>query len=94
MALLDLRDKAEGDDSPSALRSPQFDRCIRIWPFQDAPEGYQALSDHRGDEDWVVLIPKTVTTPWFWADADTYTELWGWKQKVVRPEGTVLIFAH
>ena len=31
---------------------------IRVWPFGDAPEEYQALSTHGGDEDWVVVIPR------------------------------------
>lgn len=30
---------------------------IKLWPWSDAPEEYRALSDHGGDEDWVMLIP-------------------------------------
>jgi hypothetical protein len=31
---------------------------IKVWSFHQAPEEYQALSEHGGDEDWVALIPK------------------------------------
>ena len=30
---------------------------IRVWPFEDAPLQYQALSPHGGDEDWVAVVP-------------------------------------
>lgn len=30
---------------------------IKVWPFYSAPEEYQKLSSHGGDEDWVAFIP-------------------------------------
>lgn len=30
---------------------------IRIWPFHEGPEEYQALSPHGGDEDWIAYVP-------------------------------------
>ncbi len=43
-----------------------MDKCILVWSFYDAPEKYQALSNHGGDEDWVALVPKGYThyIPW------------------------------
>ncbi len=32
---------------------------IKVWRFHEAPEEYQALSPHGGDEDWVALIPTS-----------------------------------
>ena len=30
---------------------------ILVWPFHDAPEQLRALSEHGGDEDWLVHVP-------------------------------------
>lgn len=30
---------------------------ILVWRFDEAPEEYQKLSPHGGDEDWLALIP-------------------------------------
>jgi len=32
---------------------------ILVWRFEEAPEEYQRLSDHFGDEDWIAFIPDT-----------------------------------
>lgn len=39
---------------------------IHIWPFDEAPEEYRALSTAGGDEDWVALVPGHLadTIPW------------------------------
>lgn len=40
---------------------------IMVWPFYDAPQAYQDLSPHAGDEDWVALVPAEMTKlyiPW------------------------------
>jgi len=34
------------------------DMSIRVWGFSEAPETYQALSTHCGDEDWVAFVPE------------------------------------
>ena len=36
------------------------DTLIRVWPFEDAPLQYQALSPHGGDEDWVAVVPAAL----------------------------------
>lgn len=33
------------------------ERFIRLYAWDDTPLEYQALSDHGGDEDWVVIVP-------------------------------------
>lgn len=34
--------------------------CIRIWPWDLAPEEFKKLSRHGGDEDWVIYVPETL----------------------------------
>lgn len=31
---------------------------IKVWPFHLAPQEYQDLSKHGGDEDWLVFWPE------------------------------------
>jgi hypothetical protein len=31
---------------------------VKIWAFCDAPKHYQELSEHGGDEDWIVHCPN------------------------------------
>lgn len=38
--------------------------CIKIWRFEHAPEKYQQLSTHGGDEDLVVYVPKAMRDYW------------------------------
>jgi hypothetical protein len=55
-----------------ANRAPAHDvlaagPVIRVWRFGDAPQIFQALSPHGGDEDWVALVPAALTEayiPW------------------------------
>ncbi len=35
---------------------------IVIWPFYEAPEALQDLSDNGGDEDWLALVSSKVIT--------------------------------
>ena len=37
---------------------------IKVWAFYDAPEHLRALSQHGGDEDWLVLVPADVHASW------------------------------
>ncbi len=32
---------------------------ILVWKFQEAPENFQKLSPHGGDEEWLALVPPT-----------------------------------
>lgn len=45
---------------------------IRVWPFYDAPEEYQKLTPHGGDEDWLAVIPASYKGPRpMWMDDGT-----------------------
>lgn len=33
---------------------------ILIYQFYDAPEELQQLSEHGGDEEWIIIIPNTI----------------------------------
>jgi len=47
--------------SAKAIRNfDKWPKAIMIWPFADAPEEWQALSPHGGDEDWVAFIPTEI----------------------------------
>lgn len=43
---------------------------ILVWQFYDAPEKYQALSGHGGDEDWIAVLPPGADWP-MWAESGT-----------------------
>ena len=46
---------------------------IRVWRFERAPEEWQNLSDHGGDEDWLVHIPKEYVGEYLpWCEPDMY----------------------
>lgn len=34
---------------------------IKVWRFEDAPKRLRELSRHGGDEDWLALIPPSLT---------------------------------
>ena len=34
---------------------------ILVWRFYDAPKEYQGLSPHGGDEDWIALVPNSMS---------------------------------
>jgi len=41
------------------LGSPSDEsRLIKLWRYEDAPEEYQNLSPHGGDEDWLMYVPS------------------------------------
>ncbi len=39
---------------------------LEVWRFYDAPEEYQKLSGHGGDEDWIVRAPAVRRTEFEW----------------------------
>lgn len=66
---------------------------VVVWPWSDAPEEYRAMSQHGGDEDWVVFIPKGIATP-FHMD-DSYLTHWGHVDWHTLDSGaSVVIYAH
>jgi len=38
-----------------------MEKFYRIWRFADAPEEYRKLSEHGGDEDFVIELPAEMT---------------------------------
>jgi hypothetical protein len=48
---------------------------LRVWVFHQAPEPLKALSEHGGDEDWLLLIPARYDGDFFcriaWAESGT-----------------------
>ena len=48
-------------------------KAIRVWRFDHAPERYQALSDHGGDEDWLAFIPDEYIGMYIgWLDSPSF----------------------
>jgi hypothetical protein len=39
-------------------------KTISVWRFHEAPQEFQALSGHGGDEDWLAFVPETMGDPW------------------------------
>jgi hypothetical protein len=39
-------------------RKVNIDNFCKIWAFADAPFEYQELSQHGGDEDWIIFAPN------------------------------------
>lgn len=66
--------------------------CVRIWRFEKAHEAFQMLSTNGGDEDWVALIPPSMSEEYFgWmeegspfgcCDVSEYDLPWGWKVRI------------
>lgn len=48
------------------------EKLIKVWPFYDAPEEFQALSRHGGDEDWVAFVPLSIGPAPAWLTKSGY----------------------
>lgn len=47
----------------------RYEGALILWAFRDAPEELRALSEHGGDEDWLLLIPPKHADGYFpWAE--------------------------
>lgn len=77
--------------------------CIKIWRWHDAPERFQSLSTHGGDEDWVIFCPSVSLNFYFPAEfysaiqgqEDSYCDGWGHVDRHELENGDiVVIFAH
>lgn len=75
---------------------------ITIWAFLDAPEEYQQLSGHGGDEDWIIHCPVKFREydwpfelPSIVRGDDDYAMGWGFVERHILDNGDmVIIFAH
>jgi hypothetical protein len=48
------------------------DKTIMVWNFYEAPQEYQAMSGHGGDEDWLAFVPHSMGDPWIgWLESGT-----------------------
>lgn len=67
---------------------------IMVWPFGDAPQVYQDLSEHGGDEDWLALVPVELKNHYIqWLETGPF----GWNEISEHPleDGRVVyIGAH
>jgi hypothetical protein len=68
-------------------------RYIKIWEFYDAPESYQRLSDHGGDEDWLALIPEGRERP-YWMEDGSWFGCCSVSEHKLADGATVYIGAH
>ena len=66
---------------------------IKVWSFYDAPEEYQKLSGHGGDEDWLALLPPGIEQP-LWAESGTSFGVCDVSSHPLPSGQTVLIGAH
>ena len=80
--------------------------ALTLWPFAQAPEAYQALSDAGGDEDWLMLCPTALLeadwpmvveralNPPPDGPGRHYVESWGWAERHRVDGGVVVIVSH
>lgn len=52
--------------SDMTFTEPTYAPHIKVWQFFEAPEDLRKLSEHGGDEDWLVLVPASM------AEGDIY----------------------
>ncbi len=47
-------------------------KAIMVWRYSDAPDEYQRLSPHGGDEDWLAFVPSDLAGQWIgWLEEGT-----------------------
>ena len=68
---------------------------IKIWRFSDAPQQYQQMSEHGGDEDYIALVPVHYRDEYLvWRIEELGMLGCSSTDKYERPEGDVYIGAH
>lgn len=67
-------------------------KMICVWNYQDAPKEFKALSEHGGDEDWVIFVPPDVEEPNWLYSAPFYHD--PQKTELGSEYGTIYISAH
>lgn len=75
--------------------------CAVVYAWNDAPEELRALSEHRGDEDWVVVLDAYHGIWTAFGDVEpsapgnrVWLPGWGFGQWEDLGETIVIIFAH
>lgn len=52
---------SKSSTSNSSENSNEFNECILIWPFKNAPDELKYITDRfGGDEDWVAFVPENI----------------------------------
>lgn len=54
--------------------TPYVPNMICVWDFHLAAQEFRDLSEHGGDEDWVVYVPPGVSEPMWLFTAPFYYE--------------------
>lgn len=67
---------------------------IHVWPFDEAPEEYQALSTAGGDEDWVALVPERLADTVSWLEEGTAFGCCSVKRFRLKNSDVIFIGAH
>lgn len=66
---------------------------IKIWDWPNAPEEYQALSPHGGDEDYIVFVPIQLAHGQLDYMLDNRPH-YGDEEPIIVPNGHIYIHAH
>lgn len=65
-----------------------------LYNFKDAPEELRWLSKRGGDEDYIVVVPDSVRSPFDTLKNGDYVPLFGWCQVEKVKQYRVYIFSH
>ena len=69
--------------------------CAVVYRWDDAPEELRALSNHGGDEDWVIVLDAEHNYCWQFDEADNgYIPGWGNVSRFEVDDAIVVILAH
>lgn len=76
-------------------------RDVHIYHYQEAPKAYRNLSQHSGDEDWVVVLPsheRIHLWPSYFQEWVGQSFIMGWGHLdwhfIEDEESTIVILAH
>ena len=67
-------DRAARLERAATFVSPLPATALLVWRFDDAPLELRCLSDHGGDEDWLLYIPPGNDDRPAWAEDGCYSQ--------------------
>ena len=68
-------------------------KVLRIYRWEDAEPRYRELSQHGGDEDYVVVAYEDADADYWWLCAN-YVPMFGWPDYHEVDGELVVIYAH
>ena len=68
--------------------------AAQLWMFHDAPRELRDLSSHGGDEDWVLLVPKSMDASCYMDSIAAAIGVCGTSRDVLPNGDVVYIGAH